>query len=139
MDIHQDDCVSTFFIVDVPTSSDVAIYSYPFVFIMTTLPLSVVRWSSGFGSNRRNLAAATFAVTSIYGLAGALNVLLFLFTRLDLLLPRNRWLAPGPISMQPLPQNGTTMGSARPNGHIVPEPAPTALLPAADEELARNT
>jgi len=114
---------------------------YPFVFIVTTLPLSVVRWSSGFGSNRRRFAAATFAVSSIYGLSGALNVLLFLFTRADLLLPRTRWLgvAPGQIPLQALSPGDRATGLAGPNGHIVPEPASAAALPAANvEEIARN-
>jgi hypothetical protein len=108
---------------------------------VTTLPLSVVRWSSGFGSNRRRFAAATFVVSSIYGLSGALNVLLFLFTRADLLLPRTRWLgvAPGQIPLQALPRDDRAMGLTQPNGHVVPEAAPVTPLPAANvEEIVAN-
>jgi hypothetical protein len=52
---------------------------------MVTLPLSVVRLRSGFGTR---LSSATFAVESIYSLSGLLNVALILLTRSPLLLPR---------------------------------------------------
>jgi len=76
-------------LTDVPAKSDVAIGSYPLVFAVTTLPLSVVRWRSGFGSTSRRMPTATFVVEFIYSLSGAVNVLLFLLTRPELLLPRN--------------------------------------------------
>lgn len=80
-------------------SSDITIHRYPIVFAVTTLPLSVVRWKSGFGNNGHNFATATFTVESIYSLSGALNVLLFLSTRRDLLLPGNKLgLAPSSMS-----------------------------------------
>ena len=83
-------------LVNIPANFDVAVYSYPIVFAVTTLPLSVVRWKSGFGSSRRSYPTATFVVEFIYSLSGAFNVLLFLFTRADLLLPHNRLgVAPG--------------------------------------------
>jgi hypothetical protein len=63
--------------------------AYPVVFAVVALPLSVVRWTTAFGSGQHHLPAATFAVEIIYSLSGALNVLLFLFTRSELLLPRN--------------------------------------------------
>jgi hypothetical protein len=70
--------------------SDIIVFSYPVVFAVTSLPLSVVRWSTAFGSSTKHrLAAATFAVEIIYSLSGAFNVLLFLLTRSGLLLPRN--------------------------------------------------
>ena len=59
------------------------------MFAGITLPLTGVRLKTGFGRFQRHLTAATFAVEFIYSLSGALNVLLFLFTRSDLLLPRN--------------------------------------------------
>jgi len=72
------------------------------VFAVTTLPLSVVRWKSGFGSISHHYHTATFVVEFFYSLSGAFNVLLFLFTRSDLLLPHNRLgVAPGPM-----PPNG---------------------------------
>ena len=119
MEIYQDNCVSRFYLVDVPTSSDVVIFSFPFVFTVTTLPLSVVRWSSGFGSIGHNFPTATFVVSSVYNLSGALNVLLFLFIRADVLLPHNRWLGTAPGQIVPLDNMATL-----PNGHVEPVPGP---------------
>lgn len=62
--------------------------AYPFVYSIVTLPLSVVRWI-GFGLESHGSevpSAATFIVTSLYGLSGFLNVLLMLLTRPQLLL-----------------------------------------------------
>jgi hypothetical protein len=56
--------------------------SYPIVYALTILPLSVVRW---YGFTHHVPAAATFAVSSLYGLNGLFNVLL-LFARPDVLL-----------------------------------------------------
>jgi len=82
----------------------VRMIAYPIVFAFTTLPLSVVRFKSGFGSTRGNYHTITFVVEFIYSLSGAFNVLLFLFTRSNLLLPHNRLgLAPGPM-----PHDGRT-------------------------------
>ncbi|RDB16862.1 hypothetical protein Hypma_002509 [Hypsizygus marmoreus] len=59
--------------------------AYPIVYSILILPLSVVRWigfvqERGGGTNTIS-ASATMAVTSIYGLSGALNVVLLLTTR----------------------------------------------------------
>jgi hypothetical protein len=61
------------------------VQSYPIVFVVVTLPLSVVRLKSGFGTR---LSSATFVVECIYSLSGAVNVALILLTRSPLLLPR---------------------------------------------------
>jgi hypothetical protein len=92
MQIYWDDCVRDFplILTHIPEGSDVAVHRYPLVFAMVALPLSVVRWSTGFGGAEWNVPAATFAVECIYSLSGALNVLLFLFARSPLLLPRNK-------------------------------------------------
>jgi hypothetical protein len=63
-------------------------HSYPIVFAVAALPLTVVRLITGFGSATHHLPAATFAVECIYSLSGALNVILILLTRSPLLLPR---------------------------------------------------
>jgi hypothetical protein len=61
--------------------------AYPFVYCLNILPLSVVRWigfqrEAKYGIDKANIpAAATFAVTSIYGLSGFLNVILLLTTK----------------------------------------------------------
>lgn len=65
-------------------------YRYPVVYSILILPLSIVRWI-GFGQERGNGvyhigAGATFAVISIYGLSGLMNVILLLLTRPNSLL-----------------------------------------------------
>lgn len=66
------------------------VHSYPLVYSVIVLPLSVVRWITGFGADPHQMpSAATFIVISIYGLSGALNAMLFLLTRSDLLLLGN--------------------------------------------------
>jgi hypothetical protein len=72
------------------SGSNIAYYSYPLVFAVITLPLSVVRFKSGFGSKTRHLATETFAVEFLYSLSGALNVLLIIFTRSDILRSQGR-------------------------------------------------
>jgi len=97
---------------------------------VTTLPLSVVRWKSGFGSIRRRYPTATFVVEFFYSLSGAFNVLLFLFTRSDLLLPHNRLgVAPPPAGQAGLELTpvGTSPGENFPFSHdgfgVTPNPA----------------
>jgi len=111
---------------------------YPIVFAVTTLPLSVVRWKSGFGSSRHPFPTATFVVEFIYGLSGAFNVLLFLFTRSNLLVPRDRlWVAPGPVP--PPLTDGEELGPVLPNGHMRPEHILADPPPRTDdEETARS-
>jgi len=57
---------------------------YPFVYFWLVIPLSVVRWVSGFGSGEKTLPTATIATECIYSLSGLANVLIFLFTRSNL-------------------------------------------------------
>ncbi|KAJ7141392.1 hypothetical protein C8R44DRAFT_763319 [Mycena epipterygia] len=62
-----------------------AMIAYPACYCALILPLSVVRWI-GFvqehgGHQSAIPSAATFAVISLYGLSGALNVTLLLYTR----------------------------------------------------------
>jgi len=63
--------------------------AYPIVFAVVALPYSVIRWKTRFGATH-SLPTATFAVCFLFGFSGAFNVLLFLLTRPNLLLPRNR-------------------------------------------------
>lgn len=88
-----------FYLVGILAVFNGAIFSYPIAFAMITLPISAVRWRSGFGHGHHTLpSVATFVTEFIYSLSGAVNVLLFLFTRKDLFLPRNRLVAPRPVS-----------------------------------------
>lgn len=63
--------------------------SYPIVFTVLVLPLSIVRFKTSFSAgaaDKHNIPdAATFAVQFIYSLSGAVNVALFLTTRSGLL------------------------------------------------------
>ena len=58
--------------------------SYPLVYSVLILPLSIVRWS--FFGGQAVPSAATFIVFFLYCLSGAMNVTLLLFTRPKLLL-----------------------------------------------------
>jgi hypothetical protein len=59
--------------------------SYPFVYFMLVIPITLVRWVSGFGSGEKVLpSAASLATECIYSLSGLANVFIFLFTRSDL-------------------------------------------------------
>jgi len=57
---------------------------YPFVYFILVIPISVVRWVSGFGSGAKVPPAASIATECIYSLSGLANVFIFLFTRSDL-------------------------------------------------------
>ncbi|KZP07818.1 hypothetical protein FIBSPDRAFT_939300 [Athelia psychrophila] len=68
----------------------VKMIAYPIVFAILVLPLSVVRFRSGFGRGEHNVPnALTFTVQILYSLSGAVNVTLFLTTRSSLLLPKS--------------------------------------------------
>ncbi|PPQ83623.1 hypothetical protein CVT25_006308 [Psilocybe cyanescens] len=58
---------------------------YPLVYCILILPLSVVRWigfvQESHGGENRISATSTLAVTALYGLSGACNVILLLTTR----------------------------------------------------------
>jgi hypothetical protein len=64
--------------------------SYPVVYFIIVIPTSVVRWVSGFGIAQKSLpSAATLATECLFSLSGLANVLIFLFTRPDLLMGVN--------------------------------------------------
>jgi hypothetical protein len=126
-----------------PQSDNIAVHSYPLVYSVIVLPLSVVRWITGFGTNPHQMSsAATIIVISIYSLSGALNAMLFLLTRSDLLLLGNAssaqskglGLAPG-ITL--------TVGTDRPSGvtdtdstrsRTKSRQPPTGLAPDVEDE-----
>ena len=112
------------------------------MFAGITVPLAGVRLRTGFGRTQRHLSAATFAVEFLYSLSGALNVLLFLFTRSDLLLPRNvssdKVLATalGDETIESKTEFGDFAASRpqarqRSRGY---EPVPLGLLPGTDDD-----
>jgi len=65
----------------------IGMIAYPLLYCFLVIPISCIRWISGFGFQDRHHipSAATFAFEFLYSLSGALNVLLFLFTRSELL------------------------------------------------------
>jgi len=72
------------------TRRSMCMIAYPFVYSIVVLPLSAVRWASGFGSDTHKIpSAATFVVIFLYSLSGVFNAILFLLTRSDLLLLGN--------------------------------------------------
>ena len=78
---------------------------------MVTLPYSVVHWKTHFGDVAHRLPIATFGVYVLFGLSGAFNVLLFLFTRPSLLLPRNIDLENSSVGQEMSGLASTTGGS----------------------------
>lgn len=90
--------------------------AYPLVYSVIVLPLSVVRWITGFGSGARHMpSAATFIVIFIYNLSGVLNAILFLLTRTDLLLLGNTSLAQRK-GLGLAPGVALTVSKSRPSG-----------------------
>ncbi|KIM83330.1 hypothetical protein PILCRDRAFT_819583 [Piloderma croceum F 1598] len=90
--------------------------AYPLVYSVIVLPLSVVRWITGFGTNTHQMSSvATFIVISIYSLSGALNAMLFLLTRSDLLLLGNTSSVPSK-GLGLAPGIALAVGTDRPSG-----------------------
>jgi len=99
-----------------PQSDSTVMHSYPLVYSVIVLPLSIVRWITGFGTNPHHIpSAATFIVISIYSLSGAFNAMLFLLTRSDLLLLGNTSSVPGK-GLGLAPGIPLTVGTDRPSG-----------------------
>jgi len=72
-------------VVEGQTRAGISMIAYPVVYFILFIPISVVRWVSGFGSAPKALpSAATFAAEFIVSLSGLANVIIFLFTRSDL-------------------------------------------------------
>ncbi|KAH9061349.1 hypothetical protein EDB87DRAFT_1560305 [Lactarius vividus] len=59
--------------------------SYPLAYFVVVLPISIVRWIE-FRNKKIPPSAATFFTVSMFNLSGAINVLLFLIVRRELLL-----------------------------------------------------
>ncbi|THH10514.1 hypothetical protein EW145_g1272 [Phellinidium pouzarii] len=72
---------------DRPPFMSLAILGYPVLYSIIVLPLSVTRWVSFSRTGTSSVpSAATFAATFLFGLSGAVNVILILSTRPNLLL-----------------------------------------------------
>jgi len=63
----------------------IGMIAYPVVYFILVMPISVVRWVSGFGSAEKTLpSAATLATECVFSLSGLANALIFLITRPNL-------------------------------------------------------
>jgi len=82
---------------------------YPILYCILVLPLSIVRWLDFGGASTK--AAATLTVVAIFGLSGALNAMLYAFTRTRFF---------------------------QPVGEREPHAAATAMAPLAGEENQRS-
>ena len=103
---------------------------------MVALPYSAIRWKTRFGSSAHSLPTATFAVYFLFGLSGAFNVLLIIFTRSDLLfLPNGNGIPPVALSVgsfESAPSSSIPGSGARqrPRGD---QPVPLGALPGEDD------
>jgi hypothetical protein len=71
-------------------SSFLCVISYPVVYFILAIPISAVRWKSGFGSAAKSLpSAAPLATECLFSLSGLVNVFIFVFTRSDLFMASN--------------------------------------------------
>jgi hypothetical protein len=99
--------------------------SYPLTYSLIVLPLTVARWL--LFSHHHVPSAATFFAFSTFHLSGAINVLLFLITRPELLLfPRPEELGGQEIQLTPAPQ-GTGPASFSSTSKFQHSPEPTSV------------
>jgi hypothetical protein len=81
--------------------------SYPLAYSLVVLPLTIARWL--LFSNHHVSSAATFFAISIFYLSGAINVVLFLIIRPELLLfPRPKQLDEREVELTPQDDTGAT-------------------------------
>ena len=106
--------------------------SYPLAYSLVVLPISVTRWSH---SHHHVPSAALFFANSMFYLSGAINVLLFLIIRPELLLfPRPKELDGQDMQLAPTPQ-GTDPAIMAQFQHN-PEPTSAALEDGGFEDIA---
>ncbi|KAI0276635.1 hypothetical protein BGY98DRAFT_1097990 [Russula aff. rugulosa BPL654] len=101
--------------------------SYPLAYSLMVLPLSIARWLQF--SHHHVSSAATFFGSTIFHLSGAINVLLFLIIRPELLLfPRPEQLDEEEIVLTPQDDTGAAIFSDTEKSQRSPEPATSAAL-----------
>ena len=73
--------------------------SYPLAYSLTVLPLTIARWS--LFNHKKVSSAATFFSVSVFNLSGAINVILLLIVRPELLLflPPDQFNAPRVVEL----------------------------------------
>ncbi|KAI0276620.1 hypothetical protein BGY98DRAFT_934920 [Russula aff. rugulosa BPL654] len=91
---------------------------YPLAYSLVVLPLSIARWLQF--SHHHVSPAVTFFASSMFHLSGAINVLLFLITRPELLLfPRPRQLDEQEVELTPQEDTGPAISTTRRNSNTV--------------------
>ncbi|KAN0107216.1 hypothetical protein V8E52_010418 [Russula decolorans] len=109
---------------------------YPLAYSLVVLPISITRWLQF--SHYHVPPAATFFGDSMFYLSGAINVLLFLIIRPELLLfPRPKKLDGQEVQLTPAPQDtgpATTSGTAQ--FQHSPEPTSAALEDGDSKDIA---
>ena len=100
--------------------------SYPLGYSLVILPLTIARWLQF--SHHHVSPAATFFAASIFHLSGAINVLLFLIIRPELLLfPRPEQLDEQETQLTHQGDNGPVISSDKAKFHHSPEPTLAVL------------
>jgi hypothetical protein len=98
---------------------------YPLAYCLVVLPLTIARWS--LFNHKKVTSAATFFAVSMFNLSGAINVLLFLIVRPQLLLFTRPVEFPEPeIDLSPRPLGDEIFSDAAKYQHS-PAPTGTAL------------
>lgn len=99
-------------------------FSYPLAYSFIVLPLSITRWLA-FNSHHHVPSAATFFGIIIFNLSGAVNVVLFLFFKPQLLLFARPKLRQPDIALVPA-GNSSKVFTETENSQNSPEPTTTA-------------
>ncbi len=109
-----------------------SVTSYPLAYSVVVLPISLARWVQ-YG--RHVPSAVTFFAVTVFYLSGAINVLLFLITRPELLLFRRPAELPEPEMELASESTGPAIPPDAENIHDSPKPARMEL----GDEGSRNS
>ena len=103
-------------------------FSYPLAYSLIVLPLSIARWLQFNGKHVSS--AATFFGVSVFNLSGAINVLLFLIVRPQLLLfsPPEDFIEPKTASLGQPTTGSALFTDTTAMYHPSPQPIETALV-----------
>ncbi|KAF8271052.1 hypothetical protein EI94DRAFT_1721231 [Lactarius quietus] len=111
---------------------------YPLAYSITVLPVSIIRWSL---FNHKNVtSAATFFGSFVFNLSGAINVLLFLTIRPQLLLfsPPDEFSEPERTEL-PQPATGSAVCTDTPRYHHSPQPTGIGLADDMGDKVSNST
>ncbi|KAF8262435.1 hypothetical protein EI94DRAFT_1808789 [Lactarius quietus] len=109
---------------------------YPLAYSIIVLPISVTRWSLIFNKNEKVTSAATFFSVSVFNLSGAINVLLFLVVRTQLLLfsPPDECGEPRGAELRQ-PATGSALFTDTPRYNHSPQPTGIELVEDVGDEV----